>query len=38
MPDRRECARGFDPARDDGAGDGWTNLEDYLQAIVGPAR
>lgn len=38
MPDAWERAAGLDPARDDGAadpdGDGWTNLEDYLNGLV----
>ncbi|URW76350.1 pectate lyase [Sphingomonas donggukensis] len=41
MPDAWEKAHGLDPAKDDSAGDrnrdGYTNLEDYLDALTRPA-
>jgi hypothetical protein len=41
MPDRWERRHRLDPSRQDGAddrnGDGWTNLEDYLNSIVADA-
>ena len=42
MPDAWERRRGFDPARDDSAGDrdrdGWTNIEEYLNELVALPR
>lgn len=39
MPDAWERAHGLNPRRDDSAGDrkgdGWTNIEDYLNGLVG---
>jgi hypothetical protein len=38
MPDDWEQAHGLDPTRDDGAGDrdgdGYTNLEEYLNSLA----